>query len=35
MPYARIFLWRFVRSTPRITAAREMFQSRLPRISMM
>ena len=35
MPYARIFLWRFVRSTPSTMAAREMFHSRLASTSTM
>src|SRR5438045_4128058 len=35
MPYARIFLCRFVRSTPSKTAAFEMFQSRVFNVSMM
>src|SRR4051812_41800624 len=35
MPYARIFLCRFVRSTPSTTAALEMFQSSVFSVSMM
>src|SRR5262245_26969680 len=33
--YARIFLWRLVRSTPRITAVREIFQPVILRVSTM